>query len=243
VTVDRHLDWEGCLNARDLGGLRTTGGRETRWGAIVRSDSLDRLTESGWSALRGYGIRTLVDLSNDDERGAHPEAPFGELVTVHVPLDDIDDAEFWGYWASGPQFGTPLYYRPFLERKPERAAAAVTAVARAKPGGVVVHCGGGRDRTGPITLLLLALVGGTHDDIATDYELSYERLRLRYAELGEQDQGSVIEEFLAGQNTTVRATILGLLASLDVEACLRSGGLGDEDLAAVRDRLLGTDSS
>ncbi len=36
-----------------------------------------------------------------------------------------------------------------------------------------------------------------------------------------------------------RATILGLLASLDVEACLRSGGFGDDDFAVVRARLLG----
>jgi protein-tyrosine phosphatase len=31
------LDWEGCYNVRDLGGLRTADGRETRWGAVVRS--------------------------------------------------------------------------------------------------------------------------------------------------------------------------------------------------------------
>jgi hypothetical protein len=65
---DRHLDWEGCCNARDLGGLSTTDGRTTRWGAVARSERLDELTAAGWSALEAHGIRTIVDLRNHDER-------------------------------------------------------------------------------------------------------------------------------------------------------------------------------
>ncbi|HEV3400084.1 MAG TPA: tyrosine-protein phosphatase, partial [Actinomycetes bacterium] len=30
----RLLEWEGCLNARDLGGYATEDGRETRWGTV-----------------------------------------------------------------------------------------------------------------------------------------------------------------------------------------------------------------
>ena len=70
----------------------------------------------------------------------------------------------------------PHYYGAALERWPERAAAAVAAVARAEPGGVVVHCGLGRDRTGLVTMLLLALVGVAPQDIADDCELSTSRL-------------------------------------------------------------------
>jgi protein-tyrosine phosphatase len=134
LIADRNLDWPGCFNARDLGGLRTTEGRETRRRAVVRSDNLDHLTGEGWAELRAYGVRTVIDLRNDDERPTHPEPRASGLTTVHVPLDDLDDTRFWADWANGPQFATPLYYRPFLERKPERAAAAVAAVARARPG-------------------------------------------------------------------------------------------------------------
>jgi protein-tyrosine phosphatase len=133
VSIDRDLDWDGCFKVRDLGGLRTSDGRVTRWGAIVRADSLDRLTPVGWSALQAYGIRTIVDLRNDDELGTSADTRQADVNFTHVPLDDLADGSFWGYWASGPQFGTPLYYRPFLERKPERCAAAVAAVARAAP--------------------------------------------------------------------------------------------------------------
>lgn len=147
---DRHLDWEGCFNVRDLGGLPTSDGRTTRRGAIVRADALDALTAAGWKALLRHGVRTVVDLRNDDELrpDAAPRPP--AITSVHVPLDAGEDREFWDVWASGPQFGTPLYYRPHLERLPARSVAALRAIARAGPGGVAFHCVGGRDRSGQV---------------------------------------------------------------------------------------------
>jgi hypothetical protein len=64
---DRHLDWDGCFNVRDLGGLPTAGDHVTRRGAPVRADSLAGLSAAGWDALRAHGVRTVVDLRNDDE--------------------------------------------------------------------------------------------------------------------------------------------------------------------------------
>jgi protein-tyrosine phosphatase len=234
--ADRNLDWDGVYNARDLGGLRAADGRATRWGALIRSDNLDSLTPAGWSALREHGIRTIVDLRNDDERQARSR-PAG-VAAVHVPLDDLADTEFWACWGRGLH-ATPLYYQAFLDRKPERCAAAVADVARAEPGGVLVHCVGGRDRTGLIALLLLALVGVAGEDIAADYELSLDRLGRLHAALGEDDPRQRINELLARQNTSIRASILASLDSLDAEAYLRDAGLTDQDLAAVRARLLG----
>lgn len=239
ATVDRRLSWDGCFNVRDLGGLRTADDRNTRWGAVVRSDSLDRLTTAGWSSLQAHGIRTIVDLRNDEEREAPAEPSAAEFTTVHVPLDDLADTEFWEYLWGNDLDGSPLYYQPFLDRKPERCAAAVAAVAHAAPGGVIVHCGIGRDRTGLISLLLLALVGVAPEDIASDYELSNLSLRRLWAERGEDDQCPVIEEILRRKNTSARALLLDILASLDVDAYLRTGGLSDDDLTAVRARLLG----
>ena len=110
-------------------------------------------------------------------------------------------------------------------------------MAGAEPGGVVVHCGAGRDRTGLITLLLLSLVGATPEDIARDYELSTERLSSRYAALGEDDQGPMIRDILTRKHTSATREILSLLDTLDVESHLRSAGLRPETLDALRSRL------
>src|SRR3954470_21641164 len=184
MLLERHLEWEGCFNVRDLGGLPLAGGGVTRWGAVVRADSLDDLTEAGWEALVAHGVRTVVDLRNPDER--HYDSP--PVRVVHVPLDATEDREFWDVWENGPQFGTPLYYGPHLERHPERSAAAVAAIADAPPGGVAFHCGGGRDRAGQGAALGLSLVGVPAAAVVADYALIDGRLTARYAARGEEDQ-------------------------------------------------------
>ena len=222
----RVLVWDGCTNVRDLGGLRTLDGRMTRWGAIVRSDSPARLTAAGWSALDAYGIRTIITLRThglvEDELDFTP--PHADLVKVQVELEDITDMEFVQQWVTSDLWCTPLYYKDALRRWPERHAAAIFALARARPGGVLFHCIRGNDRTGIMALLLLALVGVTPGDIIADYELRPDPER---------------DQLLAREHSSVRDAILSALAGLDVDSYLGVGGQSQADLAAVRKRLLG----
>ena len=158
------------------------------------------------------------------------------LTTVMVPLEDRTDATFWQQWRH--LSGTPLYYQAFLERWPERFAAVFAAIAEAGPGGVLVHCAAGRDRTGLVTLVLLALLGVSPDDIAADYALSIDRLRVRWALQGHADEDVAAQEHLRRANTSARATILATLAALDAAAYLRTGGLRPDQQAAILRRLL-----
>ncbi len=72
---ERHLDWDGCLNARDLGGLPTVSGRATRWRAVVRADNVDRLTA----------------LANSDASSgeAHPRRRFTALASPLIALRSV----------------------------------------------------------------------------------------------------------------------------------------------------------
>ena len=234
----RHLAWDGCFNVRDLGGLPTRDGHTTRRGAVVRADALADLTAAGWAALRAHGVRTVIDLRNQDERGPDRAPRPDGITTVHLPLDGSEDRDFWETWENGPQFATPLYYRAHVERFPERSVAVLASIAGAEPGGVAYHCVSGRDRAGQITMLLLALVGVAPRDIATDYTLSAERLRARYSARGEEDQGPSLEAFLSGEGTTAGDVIVATLAELDAEMALRDAGLTDHHLHALRRSLV-----
>jgi hypothetical protein len=205
---------------------------------VVRSAAPYLLTRDGWSALQEHGIRTIIDLRNDDEITPDIAHRPPDLLLVRLPMDAAQDAAFWDRWATGTQLCTPLYYRPFLDRFPHLVAGVLGAIARARPGGVLVHCVQGRDRTGLITLLLLALVGVAAEDIAADYVLSTHGLAPLFGRLGLADPGPVIEKFLTRSGTCARDVIISTLASLDAPAYLRSAGLGDHDLAALRSRLL-----
>ena len=206
------------MNARELGGLPTIDGRETRRGAVIRADSVDGLTPAGWEALRNYGIRTIVDLRNDDERAERARLPDG-IDVVHVPLDRLhEDPEFWDDWMHGPEFATPLYYAPFLERFPHSLGEALDAIEAARPGGVLFHCVGGRDRTGLVAIAVLAAAGVEPETIADDYVLGAERAHTHDPSL---------EQFLADRGTSARELVKQLAHDLNI------------DRPALRARLVG----
>jgi hypothetical protein len=185
VLRERRLRWDGCLNVRDLGGHPTEDGGETRFGRVVRSDSVRNLSDEGWQAVVDYGVRTVLDLRLDLEREDDPprELP---VDVVHVSLFGEPDENWWNDLdrraaaAGHPAAATRLVYTELLERHGAQMAAAVSVVAHAPPGAVLVHCVGGKDRTGLVAAFLLRLAGVAVDDIATDYALSAEYLAPRH---------------------------------------------------------------
>jgi hypothetical protein len=237
VSVVRDLEWEGSFNVRDLGGLPTSARAPTRRRSIIRADALDRLTETGWRQAVAYGVRTVVDLRNEDERARPLAARPAAVAQVRAPLEP-EDRDFHAAYG-GPLRATPLSYAPLLERHPERVARVVRAIAHAPPGGVVVHCGIGRDRAGLVTLVLLALVGVPADEIVRDHAISTQRLAALFAHEGRADEAPIVERLLAERGTTVEQVLRSVLDRVDVAARLRAGGLRDDEVEAVRARLAG----
>ena len=222
---NRQLNWDGCNNVRDLGGLSALNGRKTRWGAIVRSDAPSKLTTAGWHALYEYGIRTIISLRTEGKTEPDLDLPYlpTEVEVVSVAIEDLGDVEFLHQWAASELWCTPLYYQDALRRWPQRHAEVVSAFAYAQPGGVLMHCSRGQDRTGIMTLLLLALVGASAEDIVTDYELSRDFER---------------DEILRAHDTSSRKVILDILTNLNAETYLLAAGLSQSDIEATRERLL-----
>jgi len=164
--AERALVWEGCCNVRDLGGLPTEDGGETRFGVVVRADDVSLLSEAGREALRAYGVRRIVDLRHEDPPY---EAP---VELVRVPLLDAESIREVDKLLLGVD--EPVEWRRrnyvfFLERFPEKFARAVDAVAAPVDGTVLVHCAGGVDRTGLVAAFLLRLAGVAVPTIAADY--------------------------------------------------------------------------
>jgi protein-tyrosine phosphatase len=256
--MTRRITWEGFTNARDLGGLPTQDGHVTRFGAYIRSADFRFATEAGWRMARDTGVRTVIDLRNDIEirqdterqsaRWAGPAqsavatpvvAPPYDIGRSEVALDDIEDTGFRQFLKRERLDIAPLFFQPFLDHRPERCAAVITALASAAPGGVLFHCRLGRDRTGLVTLLVLALAGVEPEAIADDYEMSTEPLKTLFATTGEPDQVLKVEAALAERDTTARDAILAILDGFDARTYLLAAGASHASLAAIRRRLLG----
>lgn len=165
------LDWPGCENVRDLGGLPTVWGGAIRTGALVRAD------RPGPAAVRpilDYGVSMVVDLrlaGTECEVDPSPLAGHPLYRNISVLRDEDTVLEAMGD-------SLPAIYRAILDRCGANLAAVLHALAWAPPGGVLVHCHSGKDRTGLVVALLLELAGVAEDDIAADYARTAARLSL-----------------------------------------------------------------
>jgi protein-tyrosine phosphatase len=155
------IDWPSCINVRDLGGL-PTGDAVTEDGALIRSDDLSLLTAAGVRALRDHGVVRILDLRSFKEIEAKPGPFAGKAIYRHVPL--LEDVL--------PYDPPSWTYAPMLDHNRNRIAQAFRALASAPEGAVVVHCRVGRDRTGGLIALALAIAGVEPDAIVADYALT-----------------------------------------------------------------------
>jgi protein tyrosine/serine phosphatase len=243
----RDLFWDGCLNVRDLGGHPTEDGGRTRFGSYVRADNIERLTENGWRALVDYGVRTVVDLRLEEERGVSPPAEL-PLVTLHRPLvpdfghPDWEELDALSLGSFSPE-STRIVYLEFLERYRDRFGEAISTIASVGDGGALLfHCMGGKDRTGLITALLLRVAGAERSAVAADYALSGRNLEAMHAAWIAAAADERERELRVRIAATPAEAMLGVLRTLDerydgVEGYLRAAGVGDPDFAAVRTRL------
>lgn len=245
----RDLAWEGLVNVRDLGGHPIEDGRDTKFGAYVRADNVDRLTDAGWRALVEYGVRTVVDLRFADEREVDPPVDL-PIVSVHTPLVPNLSHPDWGdihalSLAADPPESTRVVYLEFLERYRDRFGHVVGAIASAdEEGAVVFYCMAGKDRTGLIAALLLSVADVQRRAIAEDYALSGQNLKPLLDVWIETAVDEDERALRARIGAAPAEAMLGVLDALDVqyggaEQYLRSAGVTDEQLERVRARLVG----
>lgn len=233
----RLLQFPGLLNARELGGYPTLDGATTRWRSLLRSDDLVQLTREGVQALADYGVRTVVDLRWPAEVAArgHPLALGGHEVRYHqISLLAGDEWE----WASlSGECTKEMWKCAVLEHTRPQLKAVLEVIADAADAPLLFHCVAGKDRTGLIAALLLALADVQPDAIAADYAASTTHLADAYLQRYVDLERTEILEALRCPEQGVH-NMLGYLAEYGGAAgYLRAIGLGDASIARLRARL------
>jgi protein tyrosine/serine phosphatase len=277
MTTPRWIDLDGVRNMRDVGGLPTADGRETKPGRLLRSDNLQTLTARDVERLTDeLGVTDIVDLRSDVE--IHLEGP-GPLMRATAlthhhhslfrdgPVDDAERAHEttrealalpWTQDSSAPETERAesierqpdvdgdfwaSHYLGYLAGRPDSVSAALHAVATSR-GAVVVHCAAGKDRTGTVIGLALAVAGVSQAEIVADYVATSERLEAVLGHLSQRPayadhlRDQPIEEQLPRAESMER-----LLEVLDAEfggaaGWLRGQGWSADEVAALRAKLL-----
>ena len=267
----RWIRLAGTTNMRDLGGLPTTDGGRTVVGRVLRSDNLQTLTPEDVRVLvEEIGLREVIDLRTTAEillegRGPLREVP--EVVHRHFSLlperghhtdvfaveeDEVPDLpEGWLESVlprSAPEHAhdEPPAVRSYLEYlhdRGESVVGAVRAIAEAEDGASVVHCAAGKDRTGVVTALCLAVAGVPDEEIVADYAMTAEIIDALVAKLAASPTYAEDMERRDVTRHTPRAeTMERVLAVLDERyggpaGWLREHGFGDAEQAVLRARL------
>ncbi|WP_020573179.1 tyrosine-protein phosphatase [Actinopolymorpha alba] len=230
-----HLDWPNCLNARDVGGMPTADGGTIRTGALVRTDHHGKLNADGIAALEAYGVSRIIDLRRERECERKP-SPFASTDHYqNIPVQNPADSD-------NETLTLAEIYMTMLDTRPKLFASAVAAIADAPAGAVVVHCAGGKDRTGMVVAMALYLAGVSPAMIAYDYSLTEQRLVDESAEylLGVTDpeQREIVRRLQPTPATNMLATLDHLQNRHGgVSAYLQAGGLAQEQVDALRERL------
>jgi protein tyrosine/serine phosphatase len=272
--TDRWLRLDGTANTRDLGGLPTTDGGTTAPGRILRSDNLQTLSDGDVRRLVGeLRLRQVVDLRTTAEillEGRGPLRAVPEVEHRHFTLlpekghhtdvfaveddDPLDDLP--GDWVETllPRQATDAdeseppavrAYLGYLQHRGEAVVGALRALADVDAGASVVHCAAGKDRTGVVVALALAVAGVPDDAIVADYALTAEVIddvvaRLSASPTYAEDMASRD----VASHTPRAATMARVLEVVDERyggppGWLEAHGFGAEDQRRLRARLRG----
>jgi protein-tyrosine phosphatase len=178
----RHLALAGADNFRDCGGYTTSDGRTVAWGRLFRSGHLGRLTRADVTAVERLGIRLVCDLRAPAERvDLESRLPTGappRVVSIPVDFPALDPGRVRRYllgrdFAAGALAETVLAsYRAYPTDFAPAFATVLRTLAEADGAPALIHCNGGKDRTGFAVALVLLTLGVPRSTILQDYLLT-----------------------------------------------------------------------
>ena len=191
-------------------------------GTLYRSSSpvnpqLNRSREAD-EALNNAGIQTVLNLADDEQTMKSYEGFADSYYSQRnvIPLNmglDFSSAEF-----------------------KEQLAKGMELIA-ANEGPYLVHCTEGKDRAGFVSALLECLMGATVDEVIEDYMVTY------FNYYGVQPGAKTYDAIASGNISKILAAAFGVedIHEADLSACaeeyLRSAGLSDGTIAAIRENL------
>lgn len=252
---------ETIYNWRDFGGYRTQSGLMIKKRLLYRSGSLAGASDLDLQELPSLGIRTICDLRTHQEKSNWPDRISGNspIRSIHIPVKVKSYTEprsisLLFSLISGQareldydQVSREVYQEFVSDFRPE-FSQVIKLVTERDNLPILIHCSGGKDRTGFACSLIQLLLGMPPELVMQDYLLSNDylhefkdrmlsRFKLFYI------LGMPRQKFLPlfeARRTYLEAAFAQMRSEYgSVEAFIREGlGIADEDRLALNDLLL-----
>lgn len=222
---------ESTMNTRELGMYRIQGTKNyTLSNRIYRSDRCESLSASDKKLLLDRDITTIIDLRSEQEAETKPSAfsSDSDFIVFHYPIVE-------GMLPPNSLEAVPVSYMEIAHADCVKEVFKTIADAN---GGVLFHCTAGKDRTGVVSAILLALVGVSDEDIVYDYAISREFNKQR------------LEAYLKGHPEIDKDIVLaneksmyGFLRMLrekhnSVDQYLRDIGISEYEIQELKSKLI-----
>ncbi len=195
----RHVALDGAVNVRDIGGYRSSCGREVLRGRLFRGDALSQLSHVDLERLARLGLRTVIDFRTPGEilLSGPDRLPAG-VDCVSLPVGGGDLGGIYELITSGDHErqrrelgdGRAAWFmvqmnRGFVADARQREAFGAALQLVCVPGGLplLYHCSGGKDRAGWMTAIVLTALGVAREVVVRDYLLSNDFHRTGYVKL------------------------------------------------------------
>jgi protein-tyrosine phosphatase len=162
----RRIPFEKIENFRDLGGYFSSTYGETSFGVVYRSGSLSDATNSDLDLMAKLGIKSIIDLRNQDSDYTKPDKTLNDPRFHNYPCSVNGN----GRVPTG-RIDMINSYIEMLEEPVQARHIFLTLAHCEKP--CVLHCSAGKDRTGCFTMILLLANGVPFHDVNADYMLSF----------------------------------------------------------------------
>ena len=230
----RVVELERVPNVRDLGGIAARNGRVVKPGLLFRGSALSDATEHDNDVLFGdLGIACVIDLRCGWELEAKPDRIPDGVEYLHIPFYDLEKV---GIEYTESSEGTKIvgrdvacepshFYRSLSNRltTAQMGQALDEAFAHTTAGRpVYIHCSGGKDRVGIMSLLVLEVLGATREDILDDYlctnvsrDARYDEMFARFLRLSDGDEQRAHE--LVVSHRALPENIAAFYDAIDVE--------------------------
>lgn len=223
--VQRDVTLVGGVNFRDIGGYLTRDGRCVRMGRIYRAGSLAGLTAGDLERLAALNLKLVCDLRSSEEAYDEQDILPQGVTYLHLPIgaEGASLRRLRALLLDRRQM-TPLMLNSYTSAMIDGHAHVIGETLRRMADEanlpMVVHCTAGKDRTGVVIALLLALLGVPDETILVDYSQSnrfYAAFR-RY-----------------GENAMQRFRVLGLTADDIFPLLVADTAILSATMAYVRD--------
>lgn len=233
------LPLEGAHNVRELGGYPAADGRPLCFHRFLRADSLSYLTADDAAFLQGYGLRTIIDLRGIGEAERDPDVRIDGVSYHHIPLFDVNIADSAQNTELNALDAEGVYELVLTNLK--AVGDCLRTIAAADEGCILFHCSAGKDRTGILAYILMALAGCDRWDCVAAYIPS--RVNIMRTEwfpyMWETHKDADDWAHFDSHYSTIEHAIDWISANFgSVEDYVLACGVSKDEIAAIRARLL-----